>query len=463
MRVCLPNCAQRPRCPLRPSPLGPGRVHSPAGRCATASWRTPRPNLIHVVHLARAVLWRGRAAPIERDYAMIIRTLRFTTSAFALCLSGLPAVSFAQATCDDDADCEQGFECRTVGSSGCAVPDCPPGEECADAPPCEATELRVCVPGSCENTADCADGMRCHEYEYRSCQDVPTCSPGQDCDTVEAGINCQVEMRSQCLPSWALPCEVAADCGDAFLCVEGETCQCSGGGGGGSPTAVDAGAATPPDVALQQTSDEPVCDCTPSGTFYCRSEVTECSADEECPTDWTCRASGTSCGSGGSPLDGGRPEEEPAPANLEQTSSAAGDGSVLQATDDCEPNNAERVCAPPDYYRYVDVTGYGNGTGTPAEEPVEDDGNSGGEEPSESGDAGGESSDDSDVGGESSDDSDVEFDSDTTVNPVSENSPISCVCATVSGRWPSRAGGILSFAFLAISSLGLARRFGGRA
>src|SRR5215468_8212635 len=71
----------------------------------------------------------------------------------ALLVSGAFSLTAASASagqsCQLDSDCEHGFDCEVVGTSGCAAPACPPNADCPAPAPCDPTEFKECVPGPC--------------------------------------------------------------------------------------------------------------------------------------------------------------------------------------------------------------------------------------------------------------------------------------------------------------------------
>lgn len=233
----------------------------------------------------------------------------------------------AQTSCEVDADCGHGFECRIVGATGCGAatptPACPPDEPCDPAPapepvPCESEVFKECVPGSCTSDAECASGMICHAYEVPcavtdcACpSDVPDCGCGSPAP-------CTSEVKSSCTPTYLLPCAAAADCGEGFSCVEQQSCGCSGSAGsaerrpapdpGFAPPAggAGAGAEAPPDP-----QDPPDCACEPSGVFACVPHEIVCDDASDCPASWTCeqevQATAPACSGDGCPAPAPQP------------------------------------------------------------------------------------------------------------------------------------------------------------
>lgn len=243
----------------------------------------------------------------------------------------------AHAECSDDSDCDDGFVCEVVGAVECTdelPPPCPPGEDCPD--PCEREEVTACVPDlvECATDADCAEGLTCVSFTYDDCDDIAIGTdepgdreepgdgsdpqqdgPGDTPDVPEEG-GCEEVTEAFCAPAWVGACEVDADCGDGFACVEAEVCECSGSGssGGGSAGGGDVppepGVPTPDpdegggsDAGFGDDDDEDGgfeddedggfdedvdCSCFGTGEFYCEPQEVACANDADCPSEWTC-------------------------------------------------------------------------------------------------------------------------------------------------------------------------------
>jgi hypothetical protein len=248
----------------------------------------------------------------------------------ALLLASLaPRIALAQSSCNDDSECEQGFECTVVGASGCAAaapaPSCPPGESCElpEPQPCETVELKACTPAACTSDAQCAEGMVCHSWTQPCATSGCACSsdvPDCKCDPPPA---CEPEIASMCTPRYLLPCEQASDCGAGFTCEQqAAPCACAGGSAGTPTPGADAAAPSapgfaPPPGAGGQPSSEPLpnpepCVCEPSNVYVCVAQVIECTSDAACPAGWACQQEAQvdrpACGGDGCP------EPEPLPA-----------------------------------------------------------------------------------------------------------------------------------------------------
>ena len=202
------------------------------------------------------------------------------TSLGALLAAGAVVFSsgraFAQ-ECATDADCPTGFACEVVGASSCPGYACPEGEPCPPPPPCEPQEFRECVPGPCQSDADCAEGLVCFTETKELCSggSQVDCPPDVVCPPPEPTV-CETVTESQCVPPYVPPCAQDSDCGEGFLCVEQQSCGCSG-------------SAPSPDG---QPVPEPTCTCTSSGQFYCELQQIACTAATDCPSGWTCEQGG---------------------------------------------------------------------------------------------------------------------------------------------------------------------------
>src|ERR1700759_1295392 len=143
----------------------------------------------------------------------------------ALLLSGAFSLTAASASagqsCKTNSDCDHGFDCEVVATSGCAVAPCPPGAECPT-PACDPQELKECVPGPCQAHSDCADGMVCYAIPSTSCtaQTAPACPPNTKCAVPPPEpADCTTTTMNRCVPRYTLPCTTDASCGDGFSCV----------------------------------------------------------------------------------------------------------------------------------------------------------------------------------------------------------------------------------------------------
>lgn len=258
--------------------------------------------------------------------------------------------ALAQEACGETT-CPKGFTCE-VEPGACPAIDCAPGAECQ---PCMPQTSMVCRPGPCSADADCADGMACADMQQTECDDVgvtPACADAE-CREEAAKGECTTTTIKQCLPRWALPCAVAADCGDGFDCKEQQSCSCSGSSGSGSsgsptpetrpsPPAGTGGAsssdpaAPAPKPAPSGGGAEPApmpedCSCEPSGQLACEAIQVACTTDADCLNGWSCRD------------------------NPESSCWADSNGNR-----GCTPADPAKLCLPP----YVDLGGSGRGVST---------------------------------------------------------------------------------------------------
>jgi hypothetical protein len=205
----------------------------------------------------------------------------------SVALTAFSPMARAAAECAEDDDCDPGFVC-------------------------DAT----CLPAPCLDDRDCAQGMVC-AHQAPPVSTSAGCSPELVCDA--AAPHSELDI-SQCAPRWALPCEIASDCGDGF-------------------------------------------DCTPqesgSGLFGCRVQSKACTSAVDCPADWTCAPTqAADCAS-----EGGAPGASPGDA-----ASGAPDDATSLAT--CDTSTAAGMCRPP----FADQTFPTRGVGVgPGEGPLSTD------------------------------------------------------------------------------------------
>ena len=280
----------------------------------------------------------------------------------------------AHAQCTTDADCGDGYVCKTYTGEECAKPDCPPDDKtCASQPSdCAPTEYTTCEPAPCSTDDDCPDSMVCHEWMSSTCTgSAPAsepCMANTDCPTPDAAPpDCTDTTVKQCTPRYALPCETSADCGPGFDCKEEVIGSCSGGSGTAQPgmisggsgsgpvdagVALDGGSAQPPPSEVDAAAQEPTCTEMPAGTFSCVVQVLPCSADDECPADFTCednpnRAVCNAAGKAEAPSSGG------GTAGAGATPVDAGPAGDAGSVDPCGSINdglPDKVCWPRNYY-----------------------------------------------------------------------------------------------------------------
>lgn len=254
------------------------------------------------------------------------RTRSLFSAAILLAVPAVSASAFAEDECATDSDCPAGYACEEMGWGACpGMPPCPDGEECPEPPPCEEGSEWVCVPApvECATDSDCPDDLGCVTFRWEECSGggarptEPSDAGGSE-DTPDAGSSgsdedgssdpddgeewtCETVEQSYCAPAWVGACEVDADCGEGFSCVQAEICSCSGGGstdvppvpgedsggssGGGTPG--DAGTPEAPEGDEGRDFDDD-CSCEPSGEFYCQVQEIECGDDADCPGGWTC-------------------------------------------------------------------------------------------------------------------------------------------------------------------------------
>ena len=228
--------------------------------------------------------------------------------------------------CDSDEDCPEGFECWDAPGPTCACPGCEPGEDC---PPCDCPEDDGDYPGmcveeedpfddivgnECDTDEDCPADFVCEEIEY-GCGTVPDCPPcvcGGGCDPDDEDCAdepececpvcpepepCDEELVGMCVFS-PPECEVDADCGEGYECVEIE--ECWGSVSGGDCVCTDCVCAECPDGEDCPPCDcpeEPICECDEEEEWeegcetvmaICLPQQIECETDDDCPVDFVC-------------------------------------------------------------------------------------------------------------------------------------------------------------------------------
>ena len=198
--------------------------------------------------------------------------------------------------CETDADCDEGYVCKTYEYT---MPDCPDMDrpDCApDDPACEVTgeekypecddagEVVVesyCEPAPCETDEDCGEDMVCIEYVDSWCSgsDEDICDDDGECEIIEEEPVCGEDIHRECGYPYQGDCEEDADCGEGFKCVPEEICWCTSS----DPAAVnDDGAAEP------MPTEEPECGCEASDENYCQLQEIECLSDDDCPAGLEC-------------------------------------------------------------------------------------------------------------------------------------------------------------------------------
>lgn len=282
-------------------------------------------------------------------------------------------------TCNVTSDCPNSYVCLVVatGASGCGSADAgvvvsnpgnpvsppeadagmraaggavsqpvptPAGGASGTASCTTTTEqVKECVAQNCNSDADCSVGWYC-QVNNITC---PTAAPlpakgdaglppagttsGSSNATTTAGVggtasvkstsaaaasdNCVASTQSTCQPKAQNPCNVPADCGPGYDCVNTTTCVCSVSGSAGTAagsgaansgavgSAVDAGTTGSASVATagatSHPSTTPSCNCGPSGYAACKPQTIACQTLTDCPETWTCSTAGGSASTTG--------------------------------------------------------------------------------------------------------------------------------------------------------------------
>jgi MYXO-CTERM domain-containing protein len=308
----------------------------------------------------------------------------------------IAASAAAAQECAKDADCGDGYVCKSYDNQVCATDaakPCPPDDKTciemqqkATPPTCTTQTSHVCEPKPCNTDSDCgAATLVCYAQTTATCSGggpVPNCKPGADCPTpAPTPPDCTTTTTKTCTPRWQVPCKHDADCGDGFNCKEVIVMACSGSAGtgtgiatpgsagGSSGAAVDGGAAEPPPPPPVPPME--MCTSTPTGQYACELKQLPCDTDADCPSGLKCQDAyaGVTCISPGvpaaAPHTGGSSGSAGAGAPEDAGVAAVDAG---QPTDPCAQfkANTQKMCAPPDYYaRDKGALGAGNASGVP--------------------------------------------------------------------------------------------------
>jgi hypothetical protein len=260
--------------------------------------------------------------------------------------------------CAKDADCGDGYVCKTGMTPACAEKPCPPDDpKCNNLPPdCGPTEYHYCEAKPCSADSDCPDTMVCHSETYSECSGgsatPQTCPKDGACPPPEPvpADTCKDTTVSTCTPRWALPCKQDADCGAGFDCKEQLIGMCSGSSGAPAAGSGSAGSADGGVPAAEPPPPQETCTTEPSGEFYCELKDLPCATDDDCPSGLQCADSyaGVACASPATPSDTPK-------AGSGSGSAGAGDapqdaGAADAPVDTCADMKPKKVCAPPSYY-----------------------------------------------------------------------------------------------------------------
>lgn len=142
-----------------------------------------------------------------------------------------PRAARACLLCSIDTECPRGFGCTPLVRA------------------VDGGVLSACMPVDCLTDSDCAAGMRCVVGTATECvcpSDGPC--PNSNCRPVNS-----------CAPVWQAGCNVTADCGEGFQCIQNGI-SCSRGG----------------------------CSTVSQCQFVPTYEMIACGADSDCPMGWSC-------------------------------------------------------------------------------------------------------------------------------------------------------------------------------
>lgn len=298
--------------------------------------------------------------------------------------------------CAKDADCGDGYVCKTGMTPGCAEAPCPADDpKCNNLPPdCAPMEYHYCEAKPCTQDSDCGDTMVCFTQTYDECSGASSppsepCPKDGQCPTPDPtpAIDpvCTTHSVSTCMERWAVPCKESADCGPGFDCKEQIFATCSGGGfappaaGDGSSGSADAGMA----AGDQALPPQEMCTSEPSGMFACELKDLPCDTDDDCPSGLECAEnySGIACTdvatpapmAGGDTPKGGSGSGSAGAGDFAAPPDAGADTPV----DTCRDVKPTKACMPHNYYRALasDSAQSGNTAGgAPVDKGGSDDG-----------------------------------------------------------------------------------------
>lgn len=297
--------------------------------------------------------------------------------------------------CAKDADCGDGYVCKTAMSPGCAEAPCPADDpKCNNLPPdCAPMEYHYCEAKPCTADSDCGDTMVCFTQTYEECSggsaSAKPCPkdgqcPAPDPTPATDPVCTKHSGPSTCMERWAVPCKESADCGPGFDCKEQIFATCSGGGsapaaGGGSAGSADGGvpANDPPPPPPQE-----MCTSEPSGMFSCVLKDLPCDTDDDCPSGLECTEdySGVACtqaappamASGDTPKGGSGSGSGSAGAGAPEDAGVGVDTPV----DTCRDVKPTKSCMPHNYYRGGGAADSAQGANTAGGAPVDKGGSS---------------------------------------------------------------------------------------
>jgi hypothetical protein len=304
----------------------------------------------------------------------------------------LAAPAFAQESeseCSVDADCPMDYSCQEIGAYACASP--PPcledDLECQmsrdNEPDCNSGVIMGCVappPAQCDPSAGasaCGAGLTCLTYTYEQCsgggytgvdggpvtctvdpEGNESCTEPEPDGPIEEPM-CSTESESYCVPEYFAPCQVDADCGGGFSCVD-EPAQCD----------VLCTDIAPAPCAEGEECPEPTSNCTETcddapGEKYCELQKVECVSDMDCAGDLKCQQIETYdvppsvCQAGGSTdPDGGDSDDEDERMGCEEPEPVV--------------PTVENYCLPENWERWIGADGGAQGGGVDYDEAVAD-------------------------------------------------------------------------------------------
>ena len=227
-----------------------------------------------------------------------------------------------ESECEEDSDCPAGMICDEIGMSNtstdmaeCICENGREGCECGEGSSGSGSSSEVilgCVQKPCESDADCGGDLVCITETWEMCAPTVAATPPCDPDDAECDEDveefapeepeCETQSESYCAPKYMAPCEMDADCGEGFSCVEEEMCACEstdvedtaiepafGEEEGGDGEDASDGMPIDEDEGEEDEEEDSDCSCEFTGNMICEPDDLPCSTDAECTIEgWVC-------------------------------------------------------------------------------------------------------------------------------------------------------------------------------
>lgn len=304
----------------------------------------------------------------------------------SLFLFATPAFAIGEDECTTDADCGSGLGCVESVYTICEGSSASGGEGGrVEEETCYDYVAHVCAPKPCATDAECGGGTSCVEFTYVACSGGGDTGGREDPDTGPGGAGgepgtgtggaaggaggaggaplppeeCVEVTEAYCVPPWLAPCQLDADCGPGFRCVEEVICTepmpprdgAGGEGGAGAAGGYGGGA------------------CEPSDVKYCELIPTPCDTTADCGAGLLCEDfSQWICGGEEPRPDGEEPPPPPVGGEGGAGGSSGGDdggtGEGGAGGGPVEPDCWEEplsLCVPPGFVDWMRAYGPGRG------------------------------------------------------------------------------------------------------